>query len=643
MTTVPYDPDLDPVLAALEQRCKDATAISSAALASRISTLNGELAEVKGEVVDLKGRIAKAEADAGALLERIAALEATEPPPPPPSLDKSGNTVPTSNYPIPPGAIFVSPAGNNANPGTEAAPKRTVFGSGGAYSVVPVDGTIVMRGGIYEEGTTGGGHSVPSTRPFTIQAYPGEQVWFDGSTVVAGWQGTGPWTVPGWTFDAGNTSGFTTDKPSTTFYFDQLFIDGALQRRVASAPAAGEFSVSGGTITVGSNPLGREVRVSRYRGLMVASARVNLLGIGVRRYANGSPQESGSTSGYAAIYYGGLSAGTRIERCAFVDHACIPLTVAKAGFTITGNVFVRSGKSHAQIGGTTGADGLKLVGNVFHRSNHGGWPAEPTAGAVKICKTDQGVITDNVVEDAPGVHLLWFDQTCTRCVVARNTIISTPGRESKSGLLWEISGGGLLPLTGTRTQHWSYIVGNTIKGSVTYAGLSLLGSNWTKVWCNTIEAARDMCVMVRQDNRPTGLAETAPTSYRYGAVDFMVHDIEMCNNDVGPSSRYAQLAAWNSNGVHPPSANTMFARLSGNWFADGNTNGASACMWGETNQDSSRVNYKLIPTSAGAGALDSRTSFVANGWRNFQGGTTPPATREPIPADIAALLVAPGA
>lgn len=637
MTTVPYDPDLDPILLALEQRCKDATAAISAALTAQITALSGELGATKAENADLKTRMTKAEADVKALLTRVTALEVGAPPDPGlPALDRTGNTIPTTDYEIPAGAIFVSPAGNNANPGTLAAPKRTVFGTGGAYAALPTaGGTVVLRGGTYEEGNTSGGHWLAKTKPLTVQAYPGEQCWFDGSTVVAGWQGTGPWTVSGWTFDAGNTSTLTSDRPAQTCYFDQLFIDGVPQKRVTGVPAAGEFSVSGGTITVGSNPLSKQVRVSRYRALAVADAKLNLLGVGVRRYANGAGGEGASTTGYSGVYFGGNSAGSVIENCVFADHACLPINVAKHEFVIHRNVFVRSGKSHAQIGGVTGGDRLQLTSNLCVGSNLGGWPAEPTAGAVKICKTDQGVITDNIIEDAPGVHLLWFDQTCSRAKIARNTVISTPGRESKSGVLWEISGGGVID----GVQHWSYIVGNKIKGSVTYAGLSILGSNFTKVWCNDIEAARDMVVMVRQDNRPTGLAETAPTSYKYGRVDFLVHDIEFCNNNLGPSSRYAQLAAWNSNGVHPPTANTMFSRLSGNWWKTGNTNGAVAVQWGETNQDGSRVSYNLIPTSAGPGALDSRSSFAANGWRNHQGATPPAATaREPIPADVAALL-----
>lgn len=633
---MPIDPDIEPILAALEQRVMDRIELLSARVdqhARHLEVLGAADSAFNSSVKALEKQLA-------ALQAEVEALKAgQEPEPTLPTLDPTGNTIPPTNYPIPVGAIFVSPSGNNSNPGTKDAPKRTVFGTGGAYSVCPADGTIVLRGGTYEEGTTGGGHS--TSRNVTIQAYPGEQAWFDGSVEVTGWSGTGPWTKSGWTFEAGNTSGFTSDKPATTFYFDQVFVDGVAQQRVTGTPGPGQFTIAAGVITIGTNPAGKSVRVSRYRGLFVASAKLNLLGVGVRRYANGV---GGSTGGFSAIYYGGTSNGTRIENCVFADHACNPLSINKTDFTVNRCVFVRSAKTHLNAGGSTGCDGLRVTSSLFTKSNLGGWPPEPTAGAIKIVKGDRVTVTDCHVEDAPGAYLLWFDQTCTRTVIARNTLVSTPGRESKCALLWEISGGGLLPLTGTRTQHWSYIVGNTIKGSCTYASLNLLDSDYTKVWCNTIEAGRDSVVMIRQDNRPTGLLETATNSYNYGAVTFLSggaggavgamgsgKTIEFCNNTIGPASRYGQFIAYNSNGVHPPSANTMFAKLSGNWWQTGNTNGAVAVQWGETNQDSSRVSYTSIAD------LDARTSFVAAGWRNHQ-GPTPPTTREPIPADVAALL-----
>lgn len=549
------------------------------------------------------------------------------------TFDKSGNTIPFSNYQVPlTNVVYLSTTGSDSNNGlTSATPKRTIWGNSGAYAAVPTGGTIVVRGGTYEEGFVGDTVNVPiRTKPCKIQAYPGEQPWFDGSTVASGWTKNGSvWTKSGFTFNAGNSSGFgTSDKPATTFYFDQLFINGAPQKRVATAPVAGQFSFdpATGVIALGSDPTGKEVRVSRYRGFAVFSAKIDLLGIGIRRYACGATaanKDISATKGYEAVYYGGSSAGTVIEKCAFVDNAMISLSISKAQFTVNQNLFVRAGKSHAQIGGSTGCDGLKFTKNYCYIGNLGNFPAEPTSGGVKIVKMDSGTVTDNVFEDQQNSYLLWFDQTCTRSVIARNTCISTPGRKSKTGILWEISGGGLLPTTGTRKQYWSYIVNNKMLGTYSYAGLTIMDSNWTKIWNNYVEAGDTSCYMIRQDNRPTGLAETAPGTYNYGAVDFLVHDLEFVNNDIGPANTYAQFIAYNSNGIHLPTADTMFQRIDGNWWKTPSPK--PQIQWGTTNQDGSRITITQAQ-------LDART-----GGKNYSGPTAP-TTRVPIPSDVAAYM-----
>lgn len=560
---------------------------------------------------------------------------------PAPALDlDAGSTVPTTAYTIPASnVIYLSTTGNDANPGTSiGAPKRTLWGTAttsGAYSAVPVNGTIVVRGGVYEEGSVGGSTAIPlRSKACTIQAYAGEQVWFDGSVVVSNWQGSGPWTKTGWSFNPGDTSTFTSDKPTSVWWFDQLFLDGVPLTRVAGTPTTGQFSVNHttGTITLGSNPTGREVRMSQFRSFAVFSARVNLRGIGVRRYANGSGSSTGGASG---VYYGGTSAGATIEDCAFVDHASNPLSVAKSGFTIRRNIFARSGKTHVQVGGSTGGDGLTFTENLCVRSNRGLWPAEPTSGAVKIVKTDVSTVTDNTIAHAPGTYLLWFDQTCTRATVARNDLHSISGAESKTALLFELSGGGLLPVTGTRTQYWSYIVDNIVYGTPTYSGLTVLDSDWTKIWNNTWRG-RDRVVEIRQDSRPPSNPWTG--TYNVGALDFLTSNLEFCNNDIGPADgAFIQFLAYNSDGVHTSvSANTMFSKLSGNWWQTPSTR--SAVQWGETGNDG-RVTYTKVAASEGAGALDLRSNFVANGWTNFRGTTRPAAgDRETVPSDVAALL-----
>ncbi|MBA2625967.1 MAG: DUF1565 domain-containing protein, partial [Acidimicrobiia bacterium] len=82
------------------------------------------------------------------------------------------------SYPVPPGARYVAPNGNDAAAGTEAAPWRTLAH---AVSAAPGGSTIVMRGGTYRESV-----EVPATRSLTIQPAAGEEVWLSGSDPISG-------------------------------------------------------------------------------------------------------------------------------------------------------------------------------------------------------------------------------------------------------------------------------------------------------------------------------------------------------------------------------------------------------------------------------------------------------------------------
>lgn len=105
----------------------------------------------------------------------------------------------TTAYPVPTGAIFVATTGSDSNPGTITQPVLTVKK---ARQITPAGGTIVLRGGVYNEGFTGtasadvwGGASYAAN--VTIQSYPNEAVWFDGSIPLTGWTQSGAtWQAP---------------------------------------------------------------------------------------------------------------------------------------------------------------------------------------------------------------------------------------------------------------------------------------------------------------------------------------------------------------------------------------------------------------------------------------------------------------
>lgn len=82
-------------------------------------------------------------------------------------------------------AYYVSPTGNNANPGTLAQPWHTL-----TYAVTKLKAgdTLYARAGVYAE-TVWVGNSGTAASPITITAYPGESPIIDGATLtVANWK-----------------------------------------------------------------------------------------------------------------------------------------------------------------------------------------------------------------------------------------------------------------------------------------------------------------------------------------------------------------------------------------------------------------------------------------------------------------------
>ena len=73
--------------------------------------------------------------------------------------------------------VYVSPSGNDANPGTQAQPLRTIQR---AVNAVSAGGAVTIRGGTYHE-TVDVARSGTAGRPITISGYPGERPLIDGA------------------------------------------------------------------------------------------------------------------------------------------------------------------------------------------------------------------------------------------------------------------------------------------------------------------------------------------------------------------------------------------------------------------------------------------------------------------------------
>ena len=136
-----------------------------------------------------------------------------------------------TDYPIPAGAYFVAVNGSDSAAGGATTPWRTI---GHAVAAAPSGSTIVIHGGTYREGSI-----TLYGKRLTLQPYPHEKVWLNGSLVVSNWVASGnAWRSDGW------NPQFAQDTPSQAIdpnypmapYRDMVFVDGRALRRWAACP-----------------------------------------------------------------------------------------------------------------------------------------------------------------------------------------------------------------------------------------------------------------------------------------------------------------------------------------------------------------------------------------------------------------------
>lgn len=313
----------------------------------------------------------------------------------------------TASYSYPGTAVFVSTTGSDAAAGTEAAPKRTLAA---AISAAPSGGTIVIRGGEYRE------NAGQTSKSVTIQNYPGEAVWFDGTDVETAWTQEGAlWWAP-ITVEFSHIAGHSQEAPDDptrwtdsqnplAHYTDLCFIDGARQWQVASNPAAGQFSVDYGTnrIYIAVNPSGKEVRVAKRTKMLHVSAPCTIRGIGWRRYAT-EMWELGT------VYVATAGAGSVVEHCHMVDVATQPLAVIGPDTIARYNTIVRPGQLGVHV---NRADRCEITHNVIREHNWEKFKTEPHAGGIKVTFTGDAIIEWNWVDGASNRGMsIWFDASC---------------------------------------------------------------------------------------------------------------------------------------------------------------------------------------------------------------------------------------
>ena len=334
-------------------------------------------------------------------------------------------------YPIPPGALFVSPTGNDSAPGTEAQPLRTLTA---AVSRVSAGGTIVMRGGVYREGLGG------INKRITVQPYPNENVQLKGSDIISAWTADGDdWRATNWTSPLCQTC-YDEDAIDPAYPLagkpDQVFRNGVELRQVGSRSEVvpGTFYVDPDSraLYVGDNPAGAVIEASvRWRAMLLnpSAAGSVIRGLTFTEYA---PHWNEDQLAVLVVN----APDSVIENNVFTRSAGRALGVYNTGITVTGNQVVDNGGTG---GSFNRAHGVVVEGNTFSRNNTAGFAVSTctyacTIAGLKMAHTANPTVRDNVFADNHGTGY-WCDLGCTNGVITGNTVVNN----SNNGIYWEVS------------------------------------------------------------------------------------------------------------------------------------------------------------------------------------------------------------
>lgn len=379
-------------------------------------------------------------------------------------------TIPDSAFPVPSDAVVVSTRGADTAPGTLTAPVRTIARG---IALAAAGGTVVVRGGVYRE-TLG-----VLNRVVTIQAYPHEGVWIDGSVVVAGWAPSTPtpngstWAVGRWAPSLCRScfpsASLDPAKPLAGLP-DQVFYDGMPLGQVAT-PAdvgPGTFAVdpTDQTLTIGTDPTGHRIEATAQERAVQfgpGSAGSMLRGVGIRRFG------ARATFDVPAAVIS-TAPGVVFDHVAIAWSASRGISVFAPANVVVDSTIVDNGMTglHAH-----GADYLIVARNRIMRNNFEGWSIAPSAtgqiAGLKVTLTGRASIVANIIEDNAS-NGLWVDVRSWIATIANNTVRRNAGH----GIDVEISADVI-------------VAGNAVTMNGRH-GVKVAGSNRVAVWHNTAAA-----------------------------------------------------------------------------------------------------------------------------------------------------------
>ena len=446
-------------------------------------------------------------------------------------------------YPIPAGAVFVSPSGDDhAADGSLTRPYRTLQA---AVSASPSGTTIVVRGGTYREQTTWFG------KKLTVQPYPGDEVWFSGSVPVTGWVRDGSiWRKDGWTarFQQGGVDPRLLDPASPyAAHPDLLFVDGEPLEQVGSRHevAGGRFAVDYDTqqLFMGDDPAGKLVEGAVHgESIYVNKGHGSVVqGLGFRHFAT-------HRSRIAAVKAFGDD--VVIRHNLMESNAAAGLGVQGSNVLIEHNTMANNGQT-----GMTGwrSDGLQVIGNHLVANNVAGFRAE--YGGMKVTATHDILVADNLAEANAGPGL-WLDESVVGATVVRNTSRDN----TRHGIFFEIS---------TR----AVIASNVVTGNGGN-GIYVMGSDQVDIYNNTL-VDNNRHINIIEDDRTIDDPDTPGHDARFPrpqpGLTWDIHDVVVRNNILSGGrattmasvddtdkrrSAWDMTASFDHNAYHRPSSDT---------------------------------------------------------------------------------------
>jgi hypothetical protein len=511
---------------------------------------------------------------------------------------------------VPAGALFVSSSdGSDSNPGTQAQPLRTVVA---AVRAASNGQTIVLRAGTYHENVF-----VTDGKRVTIQNYPDEAVWFDGSVPVTNWTQQGStWVSTGWTAQFDHSASFTKGSDDGGFvnsaypmaaWPDQIFVDGdpLAQVRAGVTPGAGQFAVdyNAHTLTLGSDPTGHAVRASDLSQAFVVAGTVTLRGFGVRRYATSLPQ-------IGTIFFGGSTGGDVVQNVVIYDNATQGLGIGVPNCLIDNVTTNRNGMTGMMA---NRADNLTIENSVLDRNNTEHFNSAPSAGGMKIGRTNGVVIRNNEVVDNFGINGIWTDISVSNFKIVDNTV---SGNGGPYGIITELSDTGIVADNSVSGAKYGYTAFDT--GNVQVYNNSF---SHNSVW--DIGASQD-------ERRNTDPATKA-------SIPWLVRNVTVSNNLYGADGSFQFYALDKATHI---SASSMNITVDGNAFVDTNS-----VMVGWGGSDNSTVTYYRTPATLNAGLHVSWTNVLLDSGSasQFRGDADPDPddVAVPLPADVANAIGVP--